>query len=366
VSVLTKPIALPRLRAPRLPALSRPTPNVTGLEIGATRVIAAHARVQDGRIATDRAAARALTPGLVRDGVVVDPDGLARDLRALFSEHRFGKRVRVGLAAPRTVLRVIDLPPLEERDVRAALRMQAQESIPMPLDRAVLDYQTVGLVDTPVGRRLRVVVVATERDGVDRLLEAVRRAGLKPVGIDLSIFALIRALRSHAPSDGPVLYAHLGDLANVAIAEAGLCRFTRLAPQGMATVLERIAERQAIPTEHALALLEHTAAQAAGAEPDAVAETIRDVLARTAIELGSELRTAAEFYATQFATGPVTTGILAGPLASLPGFAAALGAASGLTLACGEVAVNADGALRDLDPGLAALASGLAVGELGS
>ncbi len=34
---------------------------------------------------------------------------------------------------------MIDLPPLEEKDIKAALMMQAQERIPMPLDSAVMD-----------------------------------------------------------------------------------------------------------------------------------------------------------------------------------------------------------------------------------
>ena len=130
----------------------------------------------------------------MRDGLVTDPDRLAAELKRLFAEHKFSKRVRVGLATPRTVLRVIDLPPLDDKDIRTALKMQAQERIPMPLDRAVMDFQKVGLVDTPEGQRLRVIVVATEREGVDQLLETLRRAGLKPEGIDLSVFSVIRAL----------------------------------------------------------------------------------------------------------------------------------------------------------------------------
>jgi type IV pilus assembly protein PilM len=364
VSVLKTPISMPRPRMPRRPERSRRAPTVTGLEIGATQAIAAQARVQDGLIATERAAARALPPGLLRDGVVIDPDGLARELRALFAEHHFPKRVRVGLATPRTVLRVIDLPPLEDRDVRAALLMQAQQHIPMPLDRAVMDYQSVGLVDTPAGRRLRVVVVATERDGVEVLLEALRGAGLKAVGIDLSIFAVIRALRDPEQADAPVLYAQLGDLANIAIAESGVCRFTRLAPQGLASLLERLTESQGLPPDQALALLQRAGTERQGEETDADDQTVRDLVARTARELGSELRKATEFYSTQFGTGPVTTGMLAGPLAPIPGFIGALAAASGLELTCGEVTVATAEALHGVDARLAPLASGLAVGGL--
>ena len=297
----------------------------------------------------------------MRDGLVTDPDRLAGELKRLFAEHKFSKRVRVGLATPRTVLRVIDLPPLDDKDIRTALKMQAQERIPMPLDRAVMDFQKVGLVDTPDGQRLRVVVVATEREGIDQLLQTLRRAGLKPEGIDLSVFSVIRSLSHLEQHQGPVLYAQLGDLVNIAIAESGVCRFTRQAPQGLAMVLSRLAENRGIPVDEAHVLLQ-------SGDPDERRDDgdlpVADLLRRTASELGSELRAAAEFYSTQFGSDPVTTGVVAGPLAPLPGFVEALAAASGLELTCGEVIAGGDDALGDVDARIAPVATGLAVGAV--
>jgi type IV pilus assembly protein PilM len=238
--------------------------------------------------------------------------------------------------------------------------MQAQERIPMPLDRAVMDFQTVGLVDTAEGQRLRVVVVATEREGVDQLLDTLHRAGLKPEGIDLSVFSVIRSLSHLEQSQGPVLYAQLGDLVNIAIAEAGVCRFTRQAPQGLAMVLSRLAESRGIPIDEARTLLLDNGAGEVVADGDL---TVADLLKRTAVELGSELRAAAEFYSTQFGA-IVAAGIVAGPLAPLPGFVDALAAASGLELICGEVIAAGPDALGDVDGRIAPVATGLAVGEL--
>jgi type IV pilus assembly protein PilM len=348
------------LRAP-----SRRTRTLTGLEIGATQAIAAQAHLENGQIMTERVAARALPHGLMNEGLVVEPERLAAELRLLFDEHGLSKRVRVGLATPRTVLRVIDLPPLEEKDIRAALMMQAQERIPMPLNRAVMDYHTVGLVDTPEGRRLRIIVVVTEKEGVERLLATLKLAGLKVEGVDLSIFAVIRSVSSTRQAPGPVLYAQLGDLVNIAIAESGVCRFTRQAPQGLAVVLERLAEMRAIPIDEARAVL-----QAAGRpRPDGGPASDQDVfalLARSAVELGSELRAAAEFYSTQFGSGVVSAGVVTGQLAPLPGFVESLAEASGLELVCGEVTATSAEALGGVDARIAPVASGLAVGELGS
>lgn len=374
MSLLTKEISLPKLRTPRVraPGLQRrrlrPASTggaraaaVTGLEIGATQAIAAEAALSDGAIVARRVVGRPLPAGLVRDGLVTQPDALARELRALFAEHKLARRVRVGLATPRTILRVIDLPPLDEADVRAVLPMQARDRIPMPLESAVLDHQTIGLVDTPEGQRLRVVVVATERTGVDALLATLREAGLRAEGIDLSVFAAMRAVATAEPTNGPVLHAQLGDLVNIAVADGGICQFTRQAPQGLALVLDRLVEQRGCTTEDALALLRAAAGDEAPA-PDQ-ARDVGVVLSRVADELGSELRAAAEFFSTQSGT-TVSAGIITGALAPLRGFVEALSDASGLELRCGAVRLDGTEAGDTTDPRVAAVAVGLAVGEI--
>ena len=357
---------MPRLSRPavHLRPPSRSTPAVTGLEIAATQVIAAQARLQDGQILTERVAARPLAHGLMSEGLVIEPERIAAELRELFAEHDFAKRVRVGLATPRTVLRVIDLPPLEERDIRAALMMQAQERIPMPLDGAVMDFHSAGLVDTPAGRRLRVIVVVTEKEGVERLLDTLNLAGLKAEGVDLSIFAVIRALGGARQTPGPLLYAQLGDLVNIAIAESGICRFTRQAPQGLAMVLEHLAEMRALPIDEARGVLQAVGGPRPAGGPPNGDQDVFALLGRTAVELGSELRAAAEFYSAQFGSGLVSAGVVTGPLAPLPGFVESLADASGLELVCGEVAAVSAQALGGVDARVAPVASGLAVGQL--
>ena len=66
----------------------------------------------------------------------------------------------------------------------------------MPLDQAVLDYQPLDIVDTATGARASACCssppAATWSSGC---CTAVRDAGLRPEGIDLSAFAMIRALR---------------------------------------------------------------------------------------------------------------------------------------------------------------------------
>ncbi|HWX87157.1 MAG TPA: type II secretion system protein GspL, partial [Solirubrobacteraceae bacterium] len=235
VADVVEPVSKRKLLAMANPTLklsrgrSRGGSTLVGLDIQPGYVSAVQARV-NGSILVQRAAGMPLPPDTVREGEVLDGGALTETLRELFADSRLDKRVRVGVANQRTVLRTLELPPLTDRkELATAVRFQAEDQVPMPLDNAVLDFHPLGVIDTPAGPRQRVIVVAAQRDMIERLLSAVRGAGLRPEGIDLSAFALIRALhRTDDEHAGRVLYLNVGGLTNMAIAEGTVCRFTRV------------------------------------------------------------------------------------------------------------------------------------------
>ena len=173
--------------------MAKRSKTLVGLDIDATGIVAASV-VVNGRVRIERAAFAPLEPGIIRDGEVADVEGLADALRALYRENKgLDKRVRVGLANQKIVVRVIDLPYLEDaKELAAAVRFQAQDQLPMPLEHAVLDHQPLAVLNDAAGRRQRVLLVAARREMVERVLAALRSAGLKPEGVDLSAFATDR------------------------------------------------------------------------------------------------------------------------------------------------------------------------------
>lgn len=234
--------------------LRRPQRDVVGLDIEPGYIVAAEASV-NGSVAVRRAAGAELELDVVRDGEVLDAAALADALRNLFGEAHLSRTVRLGVANQRTVLRTLLLPPIADRkELAAAVRFQAQDEVPMPLNNAVLDFQPLGLVDTPDGPRQRVVLVAAQRDMIERLLSAVRDAGLRPVGVDLAAFAMIRSL--YRPSDqGRLVYLGIGGLTNMAVADGSSCRFTRVLGGGVEAMASDLAVRREIPLGEARDLL---------------------------------------------------------------------------------------------------------------
>ena len=198
-----------------------------GLDIDG-RYLAA-AEVDGGRIV--RGASLDLPEGLLRDGEVTDPQALGQELKRFAAQAGLPKNLRIGVANQQIVVRVIELPRIEDEKQRnAAVRFQASEAIAMPLDEAVLDHQVAGYAEAPDGTpRMQVVLVAARRKMIETLLEAVKAAGLKVEGVDLDAFALVRALavNGHGDEGSARVFCHLGGVSNLAVAVGSSCFFAR-------------------------------------------------------------------------------------------------------------------------------------------
>jgi type IV pilus assembly protein PilM len=401
-------------------------PDVIGLDVQPGFVAAVKARV-NGSILAERAAVLALPADVVRDGEVMDQDALAEALRELFGASGMSKRVRVGVANQRTVLRTLELPPITDRkELAAAVGFQAQEQVPMPLSNAVLDFHPLGIVDTAAGPRQRVVLVAAQRDMVEKLLGAVRRAGLIADGVDLSAFALIRSLYQPEPEQtGRVLYLNVDGLTNLAIAEGTICRFTRVVGGGLEGIAVELAERRGIALTEArtlVAAVDLTAGAPAApaehdapAEPDAPARDAADaedtdtadtempdeahepvgsgpdaedglsyeqmigvatpaedgadaelvtILENGVREISGEVRNSLDFHRSQDGGGEVSHIVLSGGAQDLPGFAEALQASLGVEVRSSNVGMVDEHLADTVSPHRLAVATGLAATEV--
>jgi type IV pilus assembly protein PilM len=360
----------------KLPARggSRNGSTLVGLDIQPGYASAVEARV-NGSILVQRAAGSSLPPDTVREGEVIDEGALSETLREMFASSHLDKRVRVGIANQRTVLRTLELPPLTDRkELATAVRFQAEDQVPMPLENAVLDFHPLGIVETPNGPRQRVIVVAAQRDMVERLLAAVRGAGLRPEGVDLSAFALIRSLH-HADEDhsGRVLYLNVGGLTNMAIAEGTVCRFTRVVSGGLESMATDIAERNRIPLREARDLigsidLDEPALQDKF-DPNAEAHTeqpavdVRPVLMAGVREIAGEVSNSLDFHRSQDGGGEVSSVILSGSALQISGFAKALQGELRVPVVPQTVGVLDAGSADTVSPEQLAVAAGLATEE---
>lgn len=288
-------------------------------------VYMAAVEIDSGRIV--RSASAELPAGAIVDGEVSDTEALTEALREFFSTNDFPKNVRLGVANQQIAVRTLQLPAIPAGDERdAAVRFMAADAIAMPLDDAVLDYEVVGETQLEDGTtRLKAVVVAARKSMVSSLAEAVSAAGLKPMGIDLNAFAVVRMLAgADAQDDGHAdVYCYLGEVVNLAVAIGDTCVFTR--------TLTPFRDEEGVPVP---------------------------------ASLSEDIRLSIDFFMAQDDAKPVRKVWLCGPGANSSDLAAATSAALGL-----DVAVAAPlGQLEESslqageDPARHTVAAGLALG----
>ena len=360
---------------------------VVGLDIEAASVAATEV-VVNGDVSLGHSGIAPLDAGVSREGEVGDPEALTAAIKDLFAEHKLSRDVRLGIANQRVVVRTLRLPRIEdEKEVESAIRFQAQEEVPMPLEQAVLDWQV--LSSDPEARaegKMDVVVVAARRDMVSSLAGVVRDAGLRPVGLDVSAFALIRAVGAAAPAPAALSYeeraalgesaegapvvapaqllCNLGDITNLVVARGGDCLFTRVSPFGIEGVAQRLSERRELTLEHSREWISHVGVEAPvdslDGDPEIVKAT-REVLEDGVAKLADELRLSLDYYGAQEGARAIEEVVICGPGAAIPGLPGQIERHLGYALRVGTPP-----ALAGLDPasaGRLTVPYGLALGS---
>jgi type IV pilus assembly protein PilM len=368
------------------------TRSIVGLDIESGFLAAAELTGGDSPV-LKRAATEPLLPGLFHEGEVTDAEGLAEQLKVFFHQHELPKHVRIGLASQRVALRVLELPVMEnDAELATAVRFQAQEELPMPLEQAVLDHRVLERIDDGEHKSMRVLVVGARRDSVERLLAATRRAGLSPDLVDLSAFAMVRALyipptpeRTDVGEEGEheedaadsangietaVMYCYIGGGTNLAIAVGTNCVFNRVLPNGAESMAAALAERKGLTLSHARQWLRHVGLDrdldTIEGEGEIVAEA-RTVLEHGAARIAEDVRLSLEYY--QAALGDarrVERMVMAGPGIALEGLPRVVEAQLGLPVvprSLGNIQTT-PGALDGVDVSELTVAAGLALDEV--
>lgn len=273
-----------------------------GLDIGSTAVRAAELSA-GAQPTVIRAAQEVLPDGAVESGEVRDPAAVAEALRALWQKGGFKSRqVWMGVGNQKVVVREIALPYLPEKELRQSLGFQVQEFIPMPVDEAVLDYDTIGEFDQDDRKMLRMLLVAAQRVMVEQMVQAVQAAKLEPMGLDLTPFALVRAVGTRdAGMDldeaGEEAVVDIGaQVTNIVVHARGTTRFVRILPSGGRDVTATIARAAGVEDEVAERLKRGLEVD----EPDAPSpEEVRQVGLQRAGAFVDEIRSSLEFYTAQ-------------------------------------------------------------------
>ena len=332
---------------------------VVGLDIGTTAVRAAEVSVRRGQVVLERIGQASLPGDAVVDGEVKDPAAVAIAIKDLWRRTKFSsRRVIIGVANERVVVRLVDLPWMQPNELVRSLAFQAGDYLPIPVDQTELDYAVMGEHEAAGGQRLlRVLLVAAQKEMLAGHLEAVRAAGLRPDGIDLNPIALLRALGPVAVfEEGAEALVDVGArVTNMVVHDNGVLRFVRTLLMGgedVTSTLERVLELDRETAER----IKLTASAGGEVDPEA-----GDLVAQRLEVLVEEVRGSLDFYRSQEDSTPLGRvvvsggGSLLGPLVERLQAVTGVPVERGRTLAgvrLGRLGLDAE-ALAELEPTIA-------------
>jgi type IV pilus assembly protein PilM len=165
---------------------------IVGLDIGSANIKIVEMKEAEKGYKIKRLAVGPTPPEAVKDGIIVDPDDVAKEIRRLRKEAGInGKKVIITVNSQNILTRYMELPVMPEEELGEAVQWEAEQHFPTAMESTVIDY-TYWLQEN--GEKYFVLVVGVQEGLVESYLDALELAGLKAAAIDIEPFCLLRAI----------------------------------------------------------------------------------------------------------------------------------------------------------------------------
>lgn len=187
----------------------------------------------------------------IKNGVIIDLESVAKSAYELFDKHIIGeintRRVAVAVPAARTFNRPMTLPPLETKDLNEAVRLEAEQYIPVPIDDLYLDY----VISSRNEKEVNLLAVAAPKKLINSYLKLMEILGLDVVTMETTISAAGRLFLEAEQSDVPTVLIDFGSIsADITVYDKALI-VTGTVPCGGDNFTDLIAKNLGVTREEA-------------------------------------------------------------------------------------------------------------------
>jgi len=301
-------------------------PVTVGLDIGTAAVRAAVIDARKTKLVLRRFAEMPLPPGAVEAGEILDEDAVSEAVAAMWKRAKLPKkRVVIGTANQRVIVRQVDVPQMADDELTEALPFQVQDSIPMPVDEARLDFIPIEEFTTPDGEpMMSILVVAAQDVVIESLLRVAEAANIEPMAVDLQPLAITRSALGSASAiaeEAPQGVVDIGaTITQLVFVRAGIARFVRILPRGGDSFTLALTEGLDVELEDAEELKKRIGVHPDGPAPDSddLDGAARAILTTEADSLIEDIRGSLNFYLSQSDASSLGRIVIAGNAARLP------------------------------------------------
>lgn len=150
--------------------------------------------------------------GSIKDGVIVNIEALASTIHDMFENRVVGeittRRVAIAVPATRTFNRSITLPKMAPKDLSEAVKLEAEQYIPVPINDLYIDHQVTGKTETET----ELLAVAAPKRLIDSYMQLAEVLNLEVVTLETTIAATSRLFLQAEQSDVPSVLIDFGSV----------------------------------------------------------------------------------------------------------------------------------------------------------
>lgn len=150
--------------------------------------------------------------GIIKNGEIKDEKKLIEAIHNAIGEVKGNKLktkyVACCLPEEKSFLEIVKMPIMSDKDLKSAIIYEAENYIPLPIEDVYLDFEILSKnIDK---KEMEVLLAALPKKVVDPYISCLRRAGLKPLFLELESLAIVRALINKKLSSQTILLIDLG------------------------------------------------------------------------------------------------------------------------------------------------------------
>ena len=189
------------------------SPNAFGLDISDSCLKIAQLKKRGKYFSLNCFGNFAIKPGIIEKGEIKNKKALiALIKRAILNvkpKKINTKNVIVSLPEEESFLKVIKMPLMKKQELAGAVKYEAENHIPIPIEKVYLDFQVVDPIYNHKDY-LEVLIAVLPKKTVDPYLEVLKKAELKPLVFEIEAQATARALIKSQVSPVPILIIDIG------------------------------------------------------------------------------------------------------------------------------------------------------------
>ncbi len=245
-----------------------------------------------------------------------DIESIAMVIKKLWNETgAHTKNVNIALPESQVFTRVIEVPQLSDRELTSAIKWEAEQYIPMPLDQVTVDFTILRDSRETGTNKMEVLLVASPKTLVEKYVTILEYADLIPVAVETEIIAASRALIRTTGGVRTVMIVSLGaQTTDLVIVRNGILSFTRSISSGGEALSRAVAQSFGFEISQA-----EEFKKTYGIEKDKLEGKILAAVQPIMDTIIGEMKRAIAFYQEKYKDEQIGVAILSGGTARVPG-----------------------------------------------